>query len=118
MPTACSLAFEALSYVQGAIVSFQKLPDLNGMGPEKLEIFISGSELSDFHKSEVLNAHDKTQMFAQIQLRLFMMKTSVACRHARLYIAKNSVFMPGQIAEKFEKRMKIIYRERDGRTAQ
>lgn len=106
---AWELLQDALGEVSSLVSIVRQSPDLSRLSPERLEEFLSGSRLTEVHRSEVRAAPDKTKYYQDL---IFWYDLNDAKRiwwKYRSYINKNSIFLRPQLSEAFQKINGVIW---------
>jgi len=103
LPEAWVKLDEAYGRVSQLVSPIQFHTDLDRLREDQLEEFLADSKLRESEKTDVRRAHKKTEAYLESRFwhRLNHVRSAVSDLHN--YVERNSVFMPPELKQNFEK---------------
>ncbi|PMR68275.1 hypothetical protein [Halomonas heilongjiangensis] len=101
LPEAWGKLDEAHGLVAWLVSPMQQYADVDRMNPVQLDEFLAGTEFTESQKDEVRNSHDKGNTYRGIIFWHRLHKVKQAFGDLQCYVAKNGIFLPPELEEKF-----------------
>lgn len=109
LPEAWAKLDEAHGLVRWLVSPMQQYPNVDRMNGEQLEEFLSGTEFPESQKNEVRNARDKGRTYQDIIFWHRLHKVKGAFAELQTHIARNGIFLPTELEERFSKISEILW---------
>jgi hypothetical protein len=109
LPEAWAKLDEAHGLVSWLVSPMQQYANVDRMNGEQLEEFLSGTEFPDSQKNEVRNARDKGRTYQDIIFWHRLHKVKGASGELQTYVARNGIFLPTELEERFSKISEILW---------
>lgn len=109
LPEAWAKLDEAHGLVSWLVSPMQQYANVDRMNGEQLEEFLSGTEFPESQKNEVRNARDKGRTYQDIVFWHRLHKVKGAFGELQTYVARNGIFLPTELEERFSKISEILW---------
>ena len=103
MPDAWHKLDEAYGHVSALVSPVQQYLNLDGMTPARLEEFLESSELFNTQKEAVRQSGNKVDTYQEEIFWHRLHTVKQACVDLNNYVARNGIFFPPELKEKFSK---------------
>jgi hypothetical protein len=103
LPEAWTKLDEAHGLVALFVAPFQEYADIDRMSTLQFEEFLASTELAFSEKNEIRNSSEKSHTYRDILFWYRLRKVRHACRELQNYIARNGIFLPIELKDKFTK---------------
>ncbi len=109
IPEAWGLLNDAFNIVRPVSLGFQSYPDVNKLTDDQFAHLLDNSSFSDWEKSELKAASDKTRYYGN-RLSFHKLADASACFNKfHDYFSRKSIFIPESIKYKFEAFDSLLY---------
>jgi len=109
LPEAWVKLDEAHGLVAWLVSPIQQYADVNRMKTAELEEFLAGTELTASQKDEVRASREKSKTYQEIIFWYRLQKVRTAFGELQTYVARNGIFLPSELKEKFTKMAEILW---------
>lgn len=109
LPEAWEKLDEAHGLVAWLVSPVQQYADVDRMRPEQLEEFLAGTEFTESQKNEVRSSHKKGIAYRDIVFWHRLHKVKKAFGDLQRYVARNGIFLPPELEEKFSKVSEMLW---------
>jgi hypothetical protein len=109
LPEAWVKLDEAHGLVSWLVSPIQQFANVDRMNPAQLEEYLAGTDFTGSQKDEVRNAHDKGRTYQNILFWYRLHKVKAAFGELQTYVARNGIFLPIELEEKFSKISKMLW---------
>jgi hypothetical protein len=103
LPEAWAKLDEAHGLVSWLVSPMQQYANVDRMNPAQLEEFLVDTNFTESQKDDVRNAHDKGRTYQDIVFWHRLHKVKTAFGELQTFVAKNGIFPPRELEEKFSK---------------
>jgi hypothetical protein len=103
LPEAWAKLDEAHGLVAWLVAPMQQYADVGRMNSVQFEEFLCTTEFTPSQKDEIRTSLDRTRAYQEIVFWYRLQKVRSACVELHTYVARNGIFLPSEIKEKFNK---------------
>lgn len=103
LPEAWQKLDEAHGLVSWLVSPMQEYPDLDRMTPAQLEEFLVTTEFTETQKDQLRASQKKVSSYTDIVFWYRLHKVKVAFSDLQKFVARNGIFFPADLKEKFTK---------------
>lgn len=103
LPEAWQKLDEAHGLVSWLVSPMQEYPDLDRMTPAQLEEFLVTTEFTETQKDQLRVSQKKVSSYTDIVFWYRLHKVKVAFSDLQKFVARNGIFFPADLKEKFTK---------------
>jgi hypothetical protein len=103
LPEAWVKLDEAYGHVSRFTSRMQEYPDLDRLSNLEMEEFLAGTKFTDTQKDEIRHDRRKTTRYQELIFRYRLSDVRQAIADLHNYVERNSIFMPPDLKEHFEK---------------
>lgn len=103
LPEAWQKLDEAHGLVSWLLSPMQEYPDLDRMTPAQLEEFLVTTEFTETQKNQLRASQKKVSSYTDIVFWYRLHKVKVAFSDLQKFVARNGIFFPADLKEKFTK---------------
>jgi hypothetical protein len=108
LPDAWAKLVDAYNLTAVAVSGFQMYADVNQMGSEQFDSFITSSGLDEWQIAEVRAADDRNKKYIEFVDWQRMVKAQGASGEVSTFLTKNGIFIQEPMKTKFQQIVKII----------
>lgn len=109
LPEAWQKLDEAHNLVAWLVSPLQEYPDLDRMTEAQLEEFLSNSKFKETEKTEIRSSREKADAYKDISFWYRLQKVKVAFSDLQKFVARNGIFFPPHIKEKFTEISEMLW---------
>jgi len=109
LPEAWQKLNEAHGLVSWLVSPLQEYPDLNRMTSPQLEEFLAKTEFTDTQKDEIRSSQNMANTYREIVFWYRLHKVKVAFSDLQNFVARNGIFFPPNLKEKFTKIAEMLW---------
>lgn len=109
LPEAWQKLDEAHGLVSWLVSPMQKYPDLDRMTPARFEEFLARTEFTETEKDELRSSRNKVSTYQEIDFWYRLHKVKVVFSDLQNFVARNGIFFPPELKEKFTKIAKMLW---------
>lgn len=109
LPEAWRLLDEAKGLVSWLVHPMQEYPALDRMSIDRFNEFMKTADLGEADKSEISNAADKDKTYIRLIFWRRLARVRKAHGELQSYIAKNAIFLPEAMKERYEKICELMW---------
>ncbi len=109
LPEAWEKLDEAHLLVSNLVAPLQQYADVENMSRDRLEEFLLGTDFLKVDINEILNAPNKGKRYQEILFWNRLNKARKAFAEFQGYVARNGIFLPSELEEKFKKISSILW---------
>jgi hypothetical protein len=93
---------------QRAAINFMEFPDFSRLAESDVSEFLESTPLSEVQKKQVLAASDKNKTYSNIVTHREINEAGADIFHGRLLLRKNMIFLPNDLARKFDSELTFL----------
>ena len=109
LPEAWQKLDEAHVLVSCLVSPMQEYPDLDRMTLAQLEEFLAKTEFAETQKDELRSSRNKVSTYQEIVFWYRLHKVKVAFSDLQNFVARNGIFFPSELKEKFTKIAEMLW---------
>jgi hypothetical protein len=109
LPEAWAKLDEAHGLVAWVVSPMQQYADVQRMSTAQLEEFLAGTEFTASQKDEVRMSREKSKTYQEIVFWYRLQKVRAAFGELQTYVARNGIFLPPGLKEKFTKIAEMLW---------
>lgn len=109
LPEAWAKLDEAHGLVGWLVSPMQQYANVDRMNASQLEEFLEDTDFTGSQKDDVRNASEKGHAYQNILFWHRLHKVKVAVRELQTFVARNGIFLPSELEEKFSKVSEMLW---------
>ena len=109
LPEAWQKLDEAFGLVSWFVHPMQEYPNFNKMNQQQLEEYLASTELTESQKEEMRSSSNKLNTYTDIIFWYRYRKVNSAFADLQNYVARNGIFFPQELKEKFTKISEMLW---------
>ena len=109
LPEAWAKLDEAHGLVNWLVSPLQQYADVKRMNTSELEEFLAENDFAESQKNEIRNATDRGRTYQDIVFWKRLHKVKTAFGDLQTYVARNGIFLPAELEEKFTKISELLW---------